>query len=237
MDPIRQIRFLIAPFFYFCFVFMGWLTSNFPCNMCYLRHLETGTIAGIVAVLGAATLPIGFLINSISLIIFWLFRPIGIPIYTGLSDDDIKRIWPLIYSSINLGERKRWYLFKGKQFQNNDKWFTSVTFDHECLKKYSPGIYDWMVRGYSAFTISVNCTIAVVLAFISIYFLEINFSYIWFALAVAITVIMLFGAIIAWNNNTKMEKFQSCRKFNKTTKRPKLGAKSHKTVSHKKSTK
>jgi hypothetical protein len=89
MDPARQLRFLVAPFFFFSSLLWGY----------YLSHgLPALEVSGLIAVLVASFFPIGFFIGVLSHLLLKLFFRAVFRHWSEvhLEENALRRIWLLL---------------------------------------------------------------------------------------------------------------------------------------------
>lgn len=195
MDQVRQIRFIIAPFFFLGNLLLGaWLGNLFSIEV--VAKWQPQTVVAIGGVLVAALLPLGFLIGGISVL---FLRTVFCVISKGhyevsLSDDTWQRIWPALKANV--------------QRTRSNELYSGVTFDHEILHD---GIHDWLVRRWNAFNISVNSCTAVVLAHLVGFALAIPLTRWWVGTTACLFGLFVFIAFVSWRETMGMVDFQSHR--------------------------
>jgi hypothetical protein len=206
MDQNRQIRFLIPPFFLWGALFL----ANYLYGFNIFRGLSSSQndrILEIAAGLAALTIPMGFFIGAISLLLLYSFSILVSIIKrkrwnyeAAISDEACKRIWQELEVEV------------GQKFDLGKRFYISATFDHSILDK---GINEWIMRRWNAFNLHIHCATALLLA--------IGFCW-WFPssktaerwhyiiLIGAVIIILTVNAVIAWLQTMKMIEFQSIRK-------------------------
>lgn len=212
MDPIRQIRLLIAPFFFFASLITAGLLSS---NIAKLWPGEIdpglGQIAGLAGIVGISVLPFGFLISTISMLMLRLFFIKSDGFYQSrLSEEELDLIWPKLKTTL---KRKIYSKFNGKREKTpgSTKLKALVTFDHGIIYKESPGVFEWLTRTYTAFVVSVNSAIALALSFVVIIIINLCPPWPWWVISIVIFLTMVIGALSARRDNINVFKFQLYR--------------------------
>jgi hypothetical protein len=213
MDPTRQIRLLIPPFFFFSSFLSAIFTSNVYKYWHWLSKQDIATIAGFVAFIGVASLPMGYLLSTITIIFFKLFRFFGLIYESSLSEEDLTRIWPLLNTKLGRDDRSKKYLLCGKRTSCETRWFASVILDHEIIYTRSKGIYEWMLRAYSAFWVAACSAMALIVSIILVIVSGIDAPNEWWVASTIFLAIMILGAYLARRDSIQMEEFQSHRTF------------------------
>src|SRR4051812_14366511 len=93
MDHLRQIRFIIGPFFYFGNLLLGAVLGCSPL-VDKLWGLETPRMVAVATIVGAGVLPLGYLIGAVSVLIQRaVFLATGSRPEAHFSDTVWNRIW------------------------------------------------------------------------------------------------------------------------------------------------
>jgi len=196
LDQLRELRFLVPPFFFLASVAWGAyvdLGSKFVEAMVKFKDVQTIVIAGV----GAATIPFGFLIGVISIFFLRLFlrRPVRQRWDVAHSESTVDAMW----SALGLRRERRL-----------DMQAVS-TFDRTLNKE----ILDWLVRRWTSFLVSVNSITALVLAQGCLLWERIRFGAhsAWggshLAVAVLICALLLYNARVAWDDTKGMGELQA----------------------------
>lgn len=200
MDQDRQIRLLIAPFFLYAWIGLGALfdESNIVRDLPWM--MGTGGAVALVTFITASLLPLGFLLGAINhVLLHCSFRVLrGKPYDTIQSDERFCMLWPDLKTDL---ERSNKHLLNA-----------SVTLDHELI---SDGVHTWIMRRWSAFLVSANSLLAVLLAHLLAYtfafLLRIEQTYSWWGFTIAVFIFLLPNAIITWKGTVEMLEFQCTR--------------------------
>ena len=195
MDAVRQVRFATAPFFLYGSLLLGALLTH-RLSLSTFKDVAPELIVGIGAALIASTLPIGFLIGAISILVLRLaFRAAGRQSYeVTLRSEAWSRVWSRLHVST--------------PFDTNDAIYAGVTFDHEIL---SPGVHDWIVRRWTAFNISTNSVTALLLAHTIAPLMYIPQTLAWWLVTGPCVSLLSVNAVVAWKHTMRMVDFQSRR--------------------------
>jgi hypothetical protein len=195
MDQDRQIRFLIPPLIFILSLLWGCHQAGY--NLTNILGTDSlKSILGLLAAGAVTAIALGFIIGAVSIIILrYSFKIFKKPTYEiVVSKDSLNRIWPQLKTTLAVDNSK--ILFGG------------VTFDHELI---SDGIHSWLTRRWSAFNISVNSSVALLLSHLVAFFIPINQSYTWGFTSVLIGICFILNAIAAWKETMGMIEFQSYR--------------------------
>lgn len=199
MDTNRQIRFIVAPFFFFSSIMWGAYLAGIDLG-CALGIKDWENLVAIIALVSIIVFPIGFMINAITALavryIYWLAKKRSYD--ANISDDAIKRIWPLLDTNLILDEAKK------KEWE----FHTAATYDHELLDK---GIHEWIMRTWSYFTIAANSCGAIVLSHIAGIIMGISLDYRW---VLTSTIVLFILGISGWHSRKRIKEmieFQSYR--------------------------
>jgi hypothetical protein len=211
MDQLRQIRYLVAPFFFFASIVLGRYLEN-PSSLLMLS-------APILGVVAASFFPIGFLISAVErLSSAFFFGTVGrllSALFFGVrslllrqvprrrkfrfheaafSDETFQRMWE------HLG-------LPGKTEQRFE-YFASNAFDHGVV---SERINHWLMRAWSGYVMSIDSCVALISAwFVGKCFLEVNPPGCFWELATAVASLLLLGnAALSWYRYTRMLELQA----------------------------
>ncbi len=145
MDQIRQIRYLIAPFFLFGWIVFGkWIQ-----NPCWFPSFDPGLATIVVA--AVAILPIGFLLNVISRFMFqtWIEH------FKFADPKTPEQMRLKLHVQKTMDELQHLYRKPGPS------WYLQATFDHGFMDK---GCHEWVLRSWTGFLVSIDSLLALVLA-------------------------------------------------------------------------
>jgi hypothetical protein len=199
MDHLRQIRFVIGPFF-----FLGSILSaailGCSITLASVRDLSGGAAAVLIAFVGASVLPLGFLLGGITALAAQLwFR--------------LRRYGALEFSIGDVARNKIWTtLSAGEPPQDRrDDLYGGTTFELEML---NAEVVRWIDRRWNAFYASaISCMSLVLAAILSLCLFQLT-TFRWFVY-IASTILlsgMLFAmAWRAWHQTMRMIEFQSSR--------------------------
>ncbi len=208
MDPNRQIRLIIAPFFFYATIISAGLASNDFKAIWPFRHYPDST--AIIGLIALSTLPLGFLLNAISSLFFTMLRSIK-GIRWNVEFDRSDRFFNRVRDNLGLKYINNAYPKKIKpHFKRN----LFITFDHEFLKEQRNGIFEWQVRLYSVVTISFNSALAILLGIIYVCALEIKPGETWCIIIDCVIILLLINFFVSRRSLLKMHRFRSYRKFN-----------------------
>jgi hypothetical protein len=157
----------------------------------YLQNTkDTQTL--VIAAVGAATIPFGFLIGVISV--------------TGLnmlSEAFRKQPWDLAYSDETVDA-----IWAALRLPRNTKFDLQAvsTFDRTVLAKE---VLDWQTRRLTSFMASINSVVSVALAYLSLQkFTSIHLARSWYFTIGTICVVLVAHAAFAWRQVRKMGHIQ-----------------------------
>jgi len=211
MDQNRQIRFFIPPFFLIGSVF---LADSLSCLNLFHRIAELlgkDTLA-IAGALGASTIPLGFLIGTISVGILkivsfvmsncclsnWNNEWEGWDIESPISNDACRKIWPQLD------------IWTKSEVEFKNRFYISATFDHGILPER---INKWTMRRWNAFNTNVNCLSALGLSWIVCEYFEVKLTPEWYLSVGVVAFLLIVNARFSWQEIKKMIEFQAGRKF------------------------
>ena len=207
MDQIRQIRFLIPPFFFFASLTWGAYLDD-PCRVEELFRDEVFKSIGALLLAGASVISLGFLIGSVSIVALalgsWLLTGQHYEV-AGLSEACLSRIW----TRLDTGQHR----------ERASELYAVVTFDHELLSK---GVHEWLLRRWSTFNVSAHSIMALLLAHVAGGLLGVNQGIewwrwflpipgTWWATTLVLWVVLMFMARASWRETKGMIDFQSHR--------------------------
>jgi len=192
MDEGRRFRFLVPPFFFALSIGVGMYFSGV--NFSVIRSYKPEVIIAVAALLGAAALPIGFLLTSLSILILRLISWRWGTYEVILSEAAWSNIWPKLRTE--LPQEKRWRLY------------AAATFDHELL---STPIHDWLYRRWTTFNLSAHCLAAVLLSHFAALAPSVHETWLWACYTLVLATIFGVNGAIAWRQTMNMLVFQSYR--------------------------
>ena len=194
MDPDRQIRLLIPPFFFFASILMGTLlTDNSIRQWASSASGEQLVAAGGAIV--ASLLPVGFVISSVThLLLRAVFLPTGHSFETNLSSDALLAMWPKLGTALPME--------RGRTFS------AAITLDHELL---SPGMHSWIRRTWNVFLISAQGCMALVLVHVLAYQLRLEQPTRWLMGSSFLFLVLALNAVLTWRRTMDMLEFQAFR--------------------------
>lgn len=170
MDPTRQVRLAIPPFFFFaCLLSAKFFADPEEC-LGWIEGHEVVQLGALVALVAIASLPIGFIVSTLTTFIlrfgFILIRDSNYE--TNIKTDDIlpalRMVCPKLATHADSQVSLKWWR-KKKNLRNAELLrYTIVAFDHGFLCEKYPGIHHWLGRVYNIFMVSANSAVAVLLA-------------------------------------------------------------------------
>lgn len=221
MDAERQVRFLYPPFFLLASLAYGLFLDPARSLDDFLPTNVSNWKEDIVPVLIGASvfvLVTGFFIGTISmlvrrlvsnfiLLLLRVLRWMKVPLPWKWAEAMIKYRWirdeAVLTDAALSGIEKH----LRRSVAPSDALYAAATFDHGHLNK---GIHDWITRRWNAFNISVNSMVALFLSLvIGQYLAMINLDARWLSLSAVVGLVLLFGAIVSWNDTMKMIEFLS----------------------------
>lgn len=195
MSDHRQLRMLVAPFFFILSLLWGLYFADDRHGM-FRQTWSDGGIP-LVGVIVASSIPIGFLFNQISILLlgtmFWRSRHSyevcasrvalsKMCVHTGLGGGHwIPRLLPrAIYKRLEL--------------------YIDLSFSHGELSFHRKGVFEWLSRVWNAFTACVNSAVALVLSgLIGSLLLEIPMSFHWWCFLGLLVWVNVITAIMLWH--------------------------------------
>ena len=164
MDKSREIRLLIPPFFFFMFLALGlYWTEPMPdwLNTCINSELIKENILGLIAIIVGASIPIGFLIGAISVLILKLiFVNSNSSFDCGSTESEIK----------NIKESVSQFRLSNREIEINEKSRRTayvILMEYGILNNKFPNILQWLARRWSGYIIPVYSATAILLAIIT----------------------------------------------------------------------
>lgn len=201
MDKDRQIRFLYPPLFFLAFVLSA-LVLDRPTAVKEWLDTFGGTekVLTIIAGGGIVILVLGLLIGTLSsLLLRALFFLAGWRRYEAvLSRETLLAIWPRLGTTQIVAESK--YQWRRQAF------YGGVSFDHAIFPR---GIHLWLMRRWSAFNISYNSAVAIVLSLIVVRYYGIPTQADWVLIAAMVIAALALNAVFAWRETMSMIQFQA----------------------------
>ncbi len=209
MDKDRQIRFLYPPFFFLASLLWGLYLDPAKSLSDFIpaagSSVKTDALITTIIGGGVAILVLGFLIGTITVsglrFGFFLFARRHFEVV--VSKAAFERIRQQVIPSLTPLDRRQ-------------RFCSAVTFDHELISK---GVHQWLIRRWSAFHVSANSVVALILAPIAGSHLNISVGCDWGWTTAIICIILLINAILAWRETMNMIDFQSHRQQAKHTQR------------------
>ncbi len=207
MDPTRQIRLLVAPFFFFVSVASAYCSAGIALPLSNDKSAFVGAIA-------LAILPMGFLISTLTIVLLRrLFRLFGSNFETDLSEADMDRIWLQLHPKLSRRKSAQNSETKQAKTSKDEEIYIAASFDHGFLYENHRGLHEWLMRVYSAFMTSANSFVAILLSYVAKLILDLHPSYFWWLCTVTVEILLLIGAIMARRNLLGMLRFQFNRDF------------------------
>jgi hypothetical protein len=189
------VRFLIPPFFLLLSIAVGAHFSGIDL-LALASAFDTDQLVVIGTAIGASTLPVGYLLTSVSILLLQgLAKLRGCRTYeTCLPDEVLAEIWPRVKTSLRVD--RKWELY------------AVATFDHELV----PGnVHDWIQRRWSSFHISAHSCTAILLSHFSLAVPRIRLTVPWFAFSLLLLLALGINANAAWHQVMRMLEFQTTR--------------------------
>ena len=194
MDQDRQVRLFVAPFFLYGWLALGAHSGGIDLAA-ELAQFESEGLVAIAAILAASLLPVGFLLATITItILHAAFLPTGKPYEAFLSGDAYTALWNRLRTSLPKDERHMLY--------------ASATLDNEMM---ASGVHSWIMRTWSALSVSVNCVAAMIIAHLIAPMFGITQSRTWGLITVGVGVVLSINAIVTWRRTMEMLNFQAMR--------------------------
>jgi hypothetical protein len=196
MDKDRQIRMLIPPFFLIAsVVWEAYLSGDL---WQYLHATTSGadsaslkTVLSILAVVGVATLPVGYAIGVLTMCFLRLISPL-FPLGTyevPISRRAMEKIW------------KRLGLSEGP---HKSVLSAAAVFDHALLQS---SIHQWLFRRWTTFNICTQCATALLLSYGLGHALHIQPTWKWGITISAAIGLFIWQAVTSWNETQEMFDF------------------------------
>ena len=195
MDELRNIRFLIPPFFFFLSAFLAAYFSGGGLAT-LISPFSTEQALALTAAIGAATLPIGYLITSISILALQILaRCCGAKTYEAhLSDSAFASVWTATRSTLESDRELELYAV--------------ATYDHSILP---PAIHQWIQRRWNSFNIAAHSCMALLLSLIAALLPGVHFSCQWLGCLLLLLAVFAINGYRAWRQAMRMLDFQLSR--------------------------
>ena len=211
MDEDRQIRFLICPFLLYCsLLWWGYVSPETYKSFANLKPESLKEFLPIIAAAGAATLPVGYSIGTITILLlrffFWIRN-------RSAKERQIYEAWlsgdsyEAILKKLTHPTRNRDALL-----------YAAASFDHGLLPD---GIHKWMMRRWNSFNIASNSALAL---FISLLVVPVRIAYtwswepicgwdykLWLIVNLVLIALLCTMAYFSWHETMQMLEFQSER--------------------------
>jgi hypothetical protein len=182
MDKDRQVRMLTSPFFLIAsVVWEAYLSGDL---WQYLHSTTAGadfsslkTVLSILAVVGVATLPVGYAISILTLCFLRLFSQV------------FPRAFPQRTYEVPISDRamrKIWHRLELSEGQGKTPLSAAAVFDHALLE---PSIHQWLFGRWTTFNICSQCATALLLSFLLGHALHIHATWRWALTTVMISVL------------------------------------------------
>ena len=201
MNEPRNLRFLIPPFFFFFWALLAGYFADVDFKA-QLDEFSTNELLAITAVIGATSLPIGYLLTSISILFLKaIARFFGSHSHTyeaHLSDKAFKTIWRGI---------------KASRTPNRDfELYAVATYDHSVLRKE---VHEWIQRRWNSFNIAAHSCTAILLSQATVLLLGVRYTCGFAICSLLMLVVLGSNAYVAWRHVMKMIEFQASLKQKK----------------------
>lgn len=204
MDALRQIRFLIPPFFVLGAIVAAVFADPHAYSLVaqFLEGDVNSQVTIVVAIIAAGVLPVGFLINSVTLLLAdIILRPQKKILQAILIDGEFDDIHTLLVRAPHKGSEIQ------REWSASDKLNLIVNLDHGFVRKTFPGVADWSARTYSAFIVSLNSVVALVIAAIVVCVTDLNPHWNWCIVMLLLSVILVLGAWMARRDCNELTRF------------------------------
>lgn len=217
MDPVRQIRILIPPFFFLGAILLGAHYDKDNLVRTLLSNVQTTeALLGVLAAVAVFVIPVGFLIGGITRVFLTAFcwslgkflrDPVWFETWPPNRAEFVKRIWPFLDVDSSLSPTST-HLF-----------YATVTFDHDVLYKHAPGMHEWLLRRWSGFSAASSSCGALLLAMVVSFIIGIHWTR-WTWWLGHLSFVFVFASLVAaasrnWIETMRMVEFQSHRDFGK----------------------
>lgn len=201
MDPSRQIRLLIAPFFFILSIVLA--------NV-FVPDFKLSTVVGgdsltptnylaILTIFIASSLPIGFIFNVISALIY----PIIVKKYiekkfmgsknSANKENLIKVLNQCFINGNKITDDEICYL------SSNDIKYYIIMFEQGLLYNNYRDMFDFQVRAHTAFMISLNIIIAIIVSLVIGFWVTPDWR--WWVFNFALLILMIWHSIWSKNNS------------------------------------
>jgi hypothetical protein len=196
MDKDRQIRMLIPPFFLLASVvweayLSGDLSQYLHSTTASADFASLKTVLSILAVVGVATLPVGYAIGVLTLCFLRLMSPFftqrayDIPIS--------KRAMEKIWQRLGLSEGP-----------HKSALCAAAVFDHALLQ---PSVHQWLFRRWTTFNICTQCATALLLSYGLGHALHVQPTWKWVVTIGFSIGIFIWQAVTSWRETRSMFDF------------------------------
>ncbi len=212
MDNVRKIRFLIPSFFLYLSLLLGLSLSEDSHNT-FKALGEDYNVLKILAVALAASIPVGFLISTVSLFLlrmwYWILRKPNTFEFI-LSNETVDDLYSRLklqfkHDGSETTMEEAAVGMKRKQAIEYKR-HIELRFSHGDLKNEYPGLHDWFVRRFSWCLVSVHSIVAIALSFIGIRADQIQYSNSWLVYALFGVLPLLYSALVTRSEITSVEK-------------------------------
>lgn len=191
MDFIRHGRYVIPSFLFFLSLLSLWSASGPDIETVTAKEL---TVA--IAVLGAATLPLGFFIGGVSVLILRLIFFVGT-----LGDWNYE-------VRVSEGAWGKISEFLGTPFQRSERVVAGSAFQLEL----PDNVFLWIDRRWNAFNVYINSLVAIALAYLcGAFALGFHPTVVWTAAFLLIALVAIMLAIGTWRSVMAMTELQARR--------------------------
>lgn len=203
MDPSRQIRLLIAPFFFIFSLIVAIKFGTDEFGRILNGDVSHSDLFALITISLAATLPIGFTINLItSLIVHPLIIRLYILHYFKCDKENKKNLIKVLNKNIiydnPIGVGKETTKITIQKLKH-----LIIIFEQGLLYNNYRELFDFQVRAHTSFTISLNIIIALIFS-IPIGYMFSPPDYWWISSVLCIIVLMVVHAWWSKNNSFKL---------------------------------
>jgi len=199
MDHLRQVRFIIGPFFFLASLSLGSVLGDSRLLDIFLNPaFDTPKLVAVAGIVGASILPLGFLIGATSsLLLAFCFVLLCKRPQASFSP----ATWKNIMSAIGNPTPKT--------FGNSI--YAAGTFE---LGHLPVPIYQWIDRRWNAFNASINACVGLAVAYgLGQYWPPVNATPWWLYGSLAVGAILIVSAILSWRECMGMIAFQALPKL------------------------
>lgn len=206
MDEGRNVRFLIPPFFFLLSVFLAAHFSDVDV-IAMLQPLTPQQILAVATGIGAATIPMGYLLTSISILLLnGLARFCGARYYEAhLSSEEV----------LNLVSKE---IKAAKPVDRTLELYAVATYDHAILPKQ---VHQWIQRRWNAFNIAAHSCTAIVLAQPAVLLVpKIHYTVSFAFSGAGMFAVLGINGYVAWRQVMRMIEFQTSLQKKRRTRAP-----------------